>query len=157
MDQQKPVFKASARALILLSLAALSFACSPLVRNFGFAPTDAELSEIIVGVDTRDRVEELIGFPASESMIQGDAWYYLSARQETFAYREPQTTDRQLVAISFSANGTVRNIERFTLEDGRVVTLSRRVTDDPTKGVSFLRQMLGNLGNFDATQVLGEG
>ena len=40
----------------------------------------------------------------------------------------------------------VPNIERFGLEDGQVVTLSRRVTDANTKGVGYIRQLLGNIG-----------
>ena len=157
MRQAKPGHQCLRRSALVALLAVALVACTPLIRHFGYAPSDGELAEIVVGVDGRDRVEELIGFPAAEGMIEGDAWYYLSARQKTVAYRAPQTTDRQLVAISFSPDGTVRNIERFTLADGRVITLSRRVTDDQTKGVSFLRQLLGNLGRIDAGQILGEG
>ena len=98
---------------------------------------------------------ELVGFPVSESLRGSGAWYYLAALQETVAFRAPVTTDRQLVAISIDPEGTVSNIERFTLEDGRVVTLSRRVTNDPTKGVNFLRQALGNLGRFNAADAFG--
>lgn len=136
----------------MVALVALT-ACSPRIRDFGYAPTDNELAEIVVGVDTQDRVAELVGHPASDSLRGDDAWYYLSARQETVAFRRPVTTDRQLVAISFTSEGTVRNIERFTLKDGRVITLSRRVTDDPTKGVSFLRQAFGNLGRLSASDL----
>ena len=35
-----------------------------------------------------------------------------------------------------------------------VVALSRRVTDSNVRGVSFLRQLLGNLGRFRAEDLL---
>jgi len=37
-----------------------------------------------------------------------------------------------------------------------VVALSRRVTDSNIEGVSFLRQLLGNLGNLDAGSLLDD-
>ena len=140
-------------SFVLSICVVLVTACATQVRDFGYAPTDRELSEIIVGIDTQDRVAELVGSPASESLRGDDAWYYVSARQETIAFQRPEITDRQLVAISFTSEGTVSNIERFTLEDGRVITLSRRVTDEQTKGVSFLRQAFGNLGRISASDI----
>ena len=50
----------------------------------------------------------------------------------------------------------VENIEKFTLEDGRVVVLSRRVTSAPVKGPRILSQIFGNLGNADAGTLLGQ-
>jgi len=69
---------------------------------------------------------------------------------------EPREIDRQLVAISFDTRGVVQNVERFTLEDGRVVAISRRVTDSNIKGISFIRQLLGNIGNIRAGDILGD-
>ncbi len=43
----------------------------------------------------------------------------------------------------------VTNIERFGLERGQVVRLSRRVTTENTQGVGFLRQAFGNLGRIN--------
>ncbi|MGR3721070.1 MAG: outer membrane protein assembly factor BamE, partial [Paracoccus sp. (in: a-proteobacteria)] len=61
-----------------------------------------------------------------------------------------QEVDREVVAISFAPSGVVSNIERFGQERGRVVVLSRRVTEGSVTEVSFIRQLLGNLGNFQA-------
>jgi len=35
-------------------------ACQPIVRNHGYAPTDAQLEEILVGIDTRATVEDVV-------------------------------------------------------------------------------------------------
>ncbi|MBK1635946.1 outer membrane protein assembly factor BamE [Rhodovulum adriaticum] len=129
-------------------------ACSPIIRNYGYVPLDRDLEQIVVGVDTRATVGEVIGSPQASGVIRGDAWYYVASTQKTVGYRAPEVVDRQVVAISFAPDGTVRNIERFGLEEGRVVTLNRRVTDDNVKGVSFIRQLMGNLGNFRADDVI---
>lgn len=123
-------------------------ACAATFSNHGYAPTDDELENVIVGVDSRSSVEESVGRPSSTGMLRDDGWYYTSRRIRHFAYKEDEVIDRQLVAISFNKGGTVTNIERFTLEDGRVVALNRRVTASGIKGISFIRQMLGNFGQF---------
>jgi hypothetical protein len=58
------------------------------------------------------------------------------------------------VAVSFAPGGTVTNVERFGLERGRVVTLSRRVTEGSVTEISLIGQLLGNLGNFQAADII---
>ena len=139
-------------SIVRLSLIAFVLtACAATYQNHGYAPTDAELSEVIVGVDTRETVADVIGRPTSGGVLNGSGYYYVHSRWKHFAYRAPEVIERQVVAVTFDDNGVVENIERFGLEEGRVVALSRRVTDSNIKGISFLRQLLGNLGNFDAS------
>ncbi|MBO6791793.1 MAG: outer membrane protein assembly factor BamE [Dinoroseobacter sp.] len=136
--------------LILLFVAG----CSSTFRNFGYVPSEVDLANVQVGRDTRETVTEKIGSPGTSGVVREDAWYYVQSRVENYAYQAPEVIERQVLAISFSSNGRVRNIERFGLEDGEVIALNRRVTDDNIKGVSFLRQLLGNLGRVDAGSLI---
>lgn len=145
-----------ARLVQVTVLSAALTACSPIVRTHGYVPTEEDLSAVVVGVDTRDTVADVIGTPSAGGVIHDNAWYYVENRWETVGYREPEIADRQVVAISFAEDGTVENVERFGLEKGRVIALNRRVTDSNIKGVSFLGQLLGNIGNFRAQDVIGE-
>ena len=142
-------------SLVLLGALILVSACTTLSRDFGYAPSESQLAEIVVGIDGKVRVEELVGSPLSESLRGTEVWYYTAYRQETFAFKEPVITERQIVAISFDQNETVRNIERFALQDGRVVTLTRRVTEDAVPSVGLIRQIFGNIGGFSAEQIVG--
>lgn len=123
-------------------------ACSPQFRNHGFVPSEEDLSEIVVGIDNKASVDETIGAPSATGVLNDDGYYYVRSRTRTFGPRAPRVVDRQLVVIDFSDTGVVTNIQRFGLEDGRTVLLSRRVTDSPTKGKGIIRQLLGNVGNF---------
>ncbi len=140
-----------------VGIAALTIisACSRLQDNHGYVPEPSALSQIVVGRDTPETVALLVGRPGAEGLVDKSGWYYVRSEYERFLWRAPVETDRQVVAISFGDDGTVSNIERFGLEQGRVVTLSRRVTDENTAGVGFLRQLFSNLGNFDAGTFLG--
>ncbi len=140
--------------LVGLTMAALS-SCTTMLRNHGFAPSDADLAQITVGVDTRETVRTLIGPPTSGGVLADSGFYYVASTFRYYGALEPKEIDRQLVAINFAANGTVSNISRYTLADGQVVTLSRRVTDDNIKDRTLIRQLLGNIGRFDAGSMIG--
>lgn len=128
--------------------------CSTIYRNHGYVPTDQELSEILVGVDTRDTVAETIGTPSISSLVNDSGYFYVKSQVKHFAYRRPEEIERQVVAIRFDSRGVVSNVERFGLAEGNVVAVSRRVTDSSVKDKTFLRQLLGNIGNFSAGDIL---
>lgn len=137
-------------------LLCLVSACTALYYNHGYVPRDQDLEKVVVGVSTREDVATAVGRPSSTGLLTGGAWYYVGSRFRHFGPREPQEIDRQVVAVSFDEGGTVENVERFGLEDGQAVVLSRRVTDSNIKGLSFLRQLLGNVGNISAGQLLSD-
>ncbi len=139
--------------LVLVVVAALS-ACSTIYRNHGYVPSEADLADVVVGVDTRDTVAETVGTPSSSGLLSNSGYYYVRSRVRHQGIREPKVVERQLVAISFSSNGVVENIERFELEDGKPIRLTRRVTETSIRNQGLLRQLLGNIGNFDPGQFI---
>jgi outer membrane protein assembly factor BamE (lipoprotein component of BamABCDE complex) len=139
----------------MLALCVLA-ACTPQTRSHGFAPTDAELAEIVVGLDTRETVAGIIGPPRTAGLLTDSGWYYVRSTFRERPPRAPVEEDRQVVAISFDENGLVENVERFGLEQGEVVVLSRRVTTSNVQGVGLLQQLLRNVGQIDAAQLIDE-
>lgn len=148
--------KALRRAALVVGLGAL-MACTPIYRNHGFMPPEEDLSAILVGVDTRDTIADIVGAPTAGGVLNSSGYYYVSSRYRTFGPFEPEEIERQVLAISFDAEGVVSNIERFGLEDGQIVVLERRVTRDNVRDTTFIRQLMGNLGRFDAGTILGGG
>ena len=142
------------RTVVALCLALAIAGCTKIYRNHGYVPEDEALQAIVVGVDTKESVSESIGTPGASGVLNESAFYYVGTTFEHYAYRAPTPIDREIVAISFSPSGTVSNIERFGLEDGRVIRLSRRVTDSSVADISFLRQLFGSLGNVDLGEFL---
>ncbi len=154
MIETVPSIKKAVR-IAIVAVAVLSMsACTTRYRNHGYVPTDEELAEIVVGVDTRDSVIEAVGPPSSLGVLNESGYYYISSRVQFYGARAPKTIDRQLVAISFSNSGVVQNIERFGLENGNVIAFERRVTNPSVENNGFLRQLLGNIGNFDPSGLI---
>lgn len=130
--------------------------CSAVYRNHGYVPSDDELALIEVGTDTRDTVAATIGRPSAAGLLNDVGWYYVQSRWKHYGALAPKEETRQIVAITFTEDGTVENIERFGLEQGRVVALSRRVTDSNIKGLSVLQQLFGSIGRLRADQILNQ-
>lgn len=145
-----PLSAAGLALIVLLGAAG----CSPTFRNHGYVPPEEDLAELVVGIDTRASVEDLVGPPTAGGVLEGGDYFYIRSRVRTFGPRRPQVIDRQVLAITFDAEGVLQNIERFGLEDGRVVALSRRVTQSGVTDTTFLRQLLGNIGRIGPGGVL---
>ena len=141
-------------ALGLLVTLMAATACTPIYRNTGYAPTEAELAAVQVGVDTRETVTQAVGRPSTSGLLNDDGWFYVQSRWRQGGIRGSQELERQVVVISFDDGGYVRNIERFGLEEGRVVPISRRVTETNVAGPSVIQQILGNFGNYNTAQAL---
>lgn len=141
----KSALKITALAVAIVGLAA----CSPIYRKHGYVPSEEELADIVPGVDTKDSVAQSVGVPSSSGVLRDSGYYYVSSLVRSRGGFEPTTISRELVAINFDAEGTVTGVQRFGLEDGRVVPLQRRVTASNLQDKTFLRQLLGNLGNFN--------
>ena len=140
----------------VLALVMLSAACSPVIRNHGYVPPETELALLEVGTDTRETVAEKIGRPSTSGLLNDDGWYYVQSRYEHFGPREPREVAREVLAVTFDANGVVENIARFGLEDGKVVEISRRVTETNIKGLTLIQQLLGNFGRIQPGNLLAD-
>lgn len=133
-------------AAVTLSLTA----CAATYSNHGYIPPQEDLDQLVVGIDTKASVEDSVGSPSSGGVLSDSGYYFVRTRIRSFGPTAPKVIERQVLAISFDSAGVVSNIERFGLEDGNVVPLTRRVTDTAINNKTFLRQLLGNLGRISA-------
>ena len=145
------------RRVSLIGAVIVAAACSPIIRNHGYIPLSEDLALLQIGVDTRESVIAAVGPPTAGGVLDGSGMYYVSSKFRHLGAIAPQEIEREVLAISFDAAGVVTNIERFGLEDGNVVVLSRRVTDTGVRDSTFVRQLLGSLGRVNAGDFLGEG
>ncbi len=139
---------------IVLALTLVIAGCVPIYRHHGYIPPEEDLAQIVIGQTTEMDLETLVGRPSSQGLLAGSGWYYVGSRWRHYGPTRPQEVSREVVAISFAENGTVANVERFGLEQGRIVVLSRRVTDSGVTSISAIRQILGNIGNLNAGSVI---
>lgn len=145
------------RALVpalLVATAALA-ACEPVRQTHGYVPAEAHIKRIAVGEDSRADVVSKIGRPSTTAAFENDEWYYISRTTQTRAFFAPEATEQKVMVISFDADGTVSALDRYALEDGQVIDLVTRTTPTRGKRLTFLQQLLGNVGRFTPSQILG--
>lgn len=129
--------------------------CSPVQRFHGYAPDDALLATVEVTRDTRDTVAEKIGRPNLVGVMEGSDWFYVQSDWVHRGWRAPEEVRREVVRISFDASDRVSNVERFGLDDGEAVVLTRRITSTGPAGTTLIRQILGNVGQINPAALQG--
>jgi outer membrane protein assembly factor BamE (lipoprotein component of BamABCDE complex) len=116
----------------------------------GFVPDEDQLAQLEPGRQTRDDVQQLLGSPASQGVFDAEqSWYYIMRKTYQFAFLQPEVLDQKVVVVHFDDAGTLRDVRRYSLEDGMVVDPVTRETPAPGKELTFLEQLLGNLGKFN--------
>lgn len=135
-----------------LLLAAVLFSAGCVAqRDTHGEPVDPEkLLQLRPGVQTKDDVARLLGSPASTSVFDRENWYYISDTEERFSVFEREFVERQVVIITFDQRGVVTGVDAFGRERGREVELVTRETPSFGESVSFLDQVMSNLGRFNS-------
>jgi outer membrane protein assembly factor BamE (lipoprotein component of BamABCDE complex) len=137
------------RSLVLCGAVALA-GCSGTIDQRGNVPDPAKLAEIQPGVTTKDAISQLLGTPSSVSTFNDKTWYYISRRTEQVAFFDPTVLDQEVVVVAFDDSGIVRDVARRTLTDGRAIEPSARETPAPGHELTFVEQLIGNVGRFSA-------
>jgi outer membrane protein assembly factor BamE (lipoprotein component of BamABCDE complex) len=148
------IFGLVQRMVVALCVLSVLTACASLYRNHGYVPAEEDLAQLVVGKDTRETVAPKVGRPSASGLLNDTGWFYVQSRWEHRGALPPREIDRQVVALTFTEAGVLQNVERFGLERGQIVPLSRRVTESNVKGLGVLRQLFSNFGRIGAAQLV---
>ena len=136
--------------IVVAGVAVALSACSPVVKNHGYAPVPEEMTDIRVGLDTRGTVQSKIGRPGGTAVFREDGWFYVASKVEHYMYYEPKVVDRRVVAILFDENDIVASISSYGLEDGKIVNLETGTTPTYGREMTILEQLFFNIGTIPA-------
>lgn len=140
------------RALLCCTVALTLAACSVVEapRTLRGAQVDPdELKQLVVGTSTKKDVETLIGSPTTKGTFD-DRWIYISQTTHTRIARLPGVDKQDVLVLSFDQNGVLRDMEQHGMKDAKPVTMVDRTTPSPGSEASFMQQLLGNVGRFNA-------
>jgi outer membrane protein assembly factor BamE (lipoprotein component of BamABCDE complex) len=138
--------------LVAVSGAAALVSCAPAVDQRGNLPDPDKLAAIHAGSTTKDEVAKILGTPSSVSVFNNDkSWYYISRRTSQTAFFDPDVLDQQVYVVNFDDQGVVKAIDHKVMEDGKEIAPVARATPAPGRELSFLEQLIGNLGKFNGS------
>ena len=146
--------KQTCKMLALVLVMATLAACGGQYRNHGYMPLAEEVDALIVGVDTRDSIIEVMGVPTTGGVLTEEAMYYVRSRVHHKGYVKPNEIQRDVLVLSFDKNQILRNVERFGIEKGKLIRLEHRVTEAPGGDRSVLQQIIGSIGGFNPNSIV---
>jgi outer membrane protein assembly factor BamE (lipoprotein component of BamABCDE complex) len=135
----------------------LSGGCTVSEDQRGNLPDPDKLAQIQPGSTTKEQVVRILGSPSSASTFDDNVWYYISRRVKQVAFFSPTVLDQQVYIVDFDDKGVVKDLGHKTLADSQSVTPAPGATPAPGRELSFMEQLLGNVGRFGGSGGGGAG
>lgn len=130
--------------------------CVASVDNRGNLPEPEKMAQIQPGSTTRDQVAKILGTPSSIGVFNDKSWYYISRKTKRVAFLDPDVLDQQVFVVNFDGRGVVNSIDHKDLKDGRDIEPAPGATPAPGRELTFVEQVLGNIGRFNKRSSSGE-
>jgi len=144
-EQISTGLKRSSGACLAAALLAVTLAgCGAQIDRHGHVFMDVDLAQVQPGM-SKDQVASKLGSPDTTSTIGGDAYYYISTTQKSYAFVKPWEIDRKVVAVYFDQKQTVENVAQYGLKEGIVVRYAKDETPARGKDLNVLEQIFGNI------------
>ena len=136
---------------VLVAALALPLAvagCETIVDTRGFAATPGSLEKLETGTQSREDVVRLIGSPSTVATFNPNVWYYITQKQEYYAFFRPTMLEQNVIQLSFNESGRLTAIKKYELSDSRDIAMVSRITPTAGKEITVLEQIMGNVGRF---------
>lgn len=149
LDMTRYISRRAARTALWVAFAAgILTGCAETVHTRGNLPDPTVVAQIAPGKQTREQITQMLGTPSTVATFEQETWFYIGGRVKTKAFFNPEVLERKILAIRFDKSGKVAEINSIDATKIEKVELVARET--PTKGreLTFLQQIIGNIGRF---------
>ncbi len=118
------------------------------VTHNGNMPAEERIARVEKGF-SQDEVMQILGAPSSVVSFDENTWLYMSSDIKRIAFSKPEEVDRNILKITFDANGNVAQITRLTKADGREITPDEEKTAVNGQDPGFFRKYFGGVGQYN--------
>jgi outer membrane protein assembly factor BamE (lipoprotein component of BamABCDE complex) len=125
------------------------FSFPPQARGEQVDPDD--IAQLVPGTSTRKDVNALLGTPTAKAPFDDNTWIYVSQITRPVIAGTQSVRNQHVYALTFDANGVLRNVVQKDKADGLPVQVVSRTTPSPGSEASFMQQLIGNIGRFNPT------
>jgi outer membrane protein assembly factor BamE (lipoprotein component of BamABCDE complex) len=109
-----------------------------------------QLKELVPGTTTRADVTALIGSPTARATFDDNTWLYVSEVTRRRIARTDGVLSQKVVVLSFNDQGVLQDVKQVNQDEAVPVSIVARSTPSPGTEASFLQQLFGNIGRFNA-------
>ena len=109
-----------------------------------------QLKELTPGTSTRSDVTALLGSPTLHATFDDNTWIYISEITRPRIGGTQAVEEQNVVTLTFDGKGVLSDIKTKNQDDSLPVNVVSRTTPSPGSEASFLQQLFGNIGRFNA-------
>ena len=109
-----------------------------------------QLKELVPGTSTRADVTALIGSPTARATFDDNTWLYVSEVTRPRVGRTLGVLSQTVLVLNFNEQGVLQTVKEVGEDDSVPVSVVARTTPSPGTEASFLQQLFGNIGRFNA-------
>ncbi len=108
------------------------------------------LKELVPGTSSRADATALLGSPTAKATFDDNTWIYVGETTKTRVGRTPGIVRQDVTVLTFDGGGVLRGVKQLNEDDSLPVDVATRATPSPGSEASFMQQLLGNVGKFNA-------
>jgi outer membrane protein assembly factor BamE (lipoprotein component of BamABCDE complex) len=109
-----------------------------------------QLKELVPGTSTRADVTALIGSPTARATFDDNTWLYVSEVTRPRVGRTLGVLSQTVLVLNFNDQGVLQTLQQVGEDDSVPVSVVARTTPSPGTEASFMQQLFGNIGRFNA-------
>ncbi|MBN8874744.1 MAG: outer membrane protein assembly factor BamE [Rhodospirillales bacterium] len=109
-----------------------------------------QLKELVPGTSTRADVTALIGSPTARATFDDNTWLYITETTQPRIGATLAVLSQKVVVLAFDDRGVLRDIRTVDQDQAEPLQMVSRTTPSPGTEASFLQQLFGNIGRFNA-------
>lgn len=133
---------------LICTLGIISTACAPTTATRGNYLHAEDIQSIQPYTTSEFDVLNRLGTPTAKAVFDDKTWYYVGLKTEKKSFFDEKVIERQVYKIQFDESGSVMSIAAVE-NDAVDVPIQSRVTPTSGNEVTFLQQVLGNVGKFN--------
>ena len=138
----KPIYNFLVLLLILFSLNS----CVRQKLVHGNLP-DAQLVSILkVGIDSKKTTTQILGEPTFRGVLGDNSFYYVGSVSSKLAFLDPKLDNQFVLELNFDKNDKLKKLYLYDENESIDVSMSSLETKHSGKKLTFLQQILGNIG-----------
>jgi len=108
------------------------------------------LEQLVVGTATRADALTVLGSPTARATFDDNTWIYISEMTKPVIAATNTVRNQEVVLLTFDSKGVLRKTDQKGLKDGYDVGMAAGATPSPGNETTFLQELLGNIGRFNA-------
>lgn len=125
--------------------------CTAVTSKRGNMVENHQIELISAGTSSQHDVLNTLGSPTTQSTFDVNTWYYIGQETEKHGIFDDEVVAERIIAVRFNDEGIVESINEAE-EERNNIPYARAKTPTHGNDLTFMQQLLGNLGRFNTPQ-----